>query len=139
MRIEIPIKDLIKRLITNKFVVMDPHGLPKATARKDLVNFSHTEIVMFYTHRIRGLVNFYKFAVNYNSLRKIIMFLHLSCALTLALKLKLRTSKAVFNKFGRTLKDPETDYELILPTELKAIHKYNDKEQTSPEQILKMS
>lgn len=115
MRIEIPIEDLTNKLKINKFVVTNPSGMPVATARKDLVNFSHNEIVSFYNQRIQGLVTFYSFAVNLTGLRKIIMFLHLSCALTLALKHKLRTKRQAFKKFGRTLADPDSGVKLLIP------------------------
>lgn len=135
MRIEIPTNDLIKRLVFNKFVVMDANDQPHATARKDMVNFSHTEILNFYNHRIQGLVTFYSFAVNRTSLRKIIMFLHFSCALTLTLKLKLRTKRAVFKKFGRRLMDPDTEVKLQLPTDLQVTHKYSGSKTENPRTI----
>lgn len=100
MRIMIPLKSLIQKQATNKFVKFDSNGMPYPTARKDLVNFTHHEIVTFYNHRIQGLVSFYGFAHNYTRLTSIIMFLQFSCALTLALKLKLRTKRQVFKKFG---------------------------------------
>ena len=115
MRVMIPVKDVINKLVDNKFVVFNELGLPTATARKDLVNFEHHEIITFYNHRIQGLANFYSFASNFTSLRKINMFLQFSCALTLALKLKLRTKKQVFNKFGSKLTDPDTGIALKLP------------------------
>src|SRR5690606_41267435 len=110
------------------------------TARKDLVNFSHHEIITFYNHRIQGLISFYSFASNLTSLRIIIMFLHLSCALTLALKYKLRTSKKVFEKYGRKLADPETDVALKIHKSLKVKHSFTGKVSTTePENILKIS
>lgn len=139
MRIEIPINDLINKLKDNNFLVRDSNGLPVATARKDLVNFSHNEIVSFYNNRIQGLVTFYSFAANLTSLRKIIMFLHFSCALTLALKYKIRTKRQAFKKFGRTLKDPETDVKLELPSELKVKHLFRGNNTTKPEDILNIS
>lgn len=139
MRMEIPVKDLIKRLQINKFIKVDPKGIPVATARKDLVNFSHDEIVNFYNHRIQGLVAFYSFAANRTNLRKVIMFLHLSCALTLTLKLKLRTKKKTFSKFGRYLTDPDTGTKLRLPDNLKVLHSYAGKEVKLPEDNLKAS
>uniref|UniRef100_UPI0020014B30 hypothetical protein n=1 Tax=Exserohilum turcicum TaxID=93612 RepID=UPI0020014B30 len=125
MRIEIPINQLLNKLKNNKFTKIDSNGLPQATARRDLVNFTHFEIISFYNQRIKGLLAFYTFAVNLTSLRKVIMFLQLSCALTLALKYKLRTKKQVFNKFGKSLEDPETGAELKIPTTLKVQHKYH--------------
>lgn len=109
MRIMIPVDELIQKLITNKYVKRNAGGIPTATARRDLVNFTHHEIITFYNQRIQGLLVFYSFASNLTSLRKIIMFLHLSCALTLALKFKLRTCRKAFKKFGRHLTDTETD------------------------------
>ena len=103
MRILAPIADLIDKLTTNRFVLRDNQDMPVATARKDLVNYTHHEIITFYNHRIRGILNFYSFAGNRNDLRKIILLLQLSCALTLALKYKLKTKAKVFKKFGRLL------------------------------------
>lgn len=127
MRIMIPVRELIDKLIINKFISRNHLGVPRATARRDLVNFTHHEIVTFYNHRIQGLKNFYSFAGNLTSLRKIIMFLQISCALTLALKLKLRTSRKVFVKFGKNLTDKETGTSLIIPKSLKVTHKYTGK------------
>ena len=153
----IPIKDLIGKLIVNKFVKRNRTGTPSATARRDLVNLTHHEIVTFYNHRIQGLVAFYSFACNLTSLRKIIMFLQLSCALTLALKYKLRTCRKVFNKYGNHLTDPDTEIGLKLPSPgglvpsgpvpgpsgtstLKVKHRYADTDLASnSENILKMS
>jgi hypothetical protein len=128
MRVMIPIQDLINKLTVNKYAVKGPNGLAKATARKDLVNYEHHEIINFYNQRIQGLLIFYRFASNLTGLRKIIIFLHLSCALTLALKYKLRTSKKIFGKFGRLLKDPETEVSLKIPTSLSVEHYYAGKE-----------
>lgn len=124
MRIEIPIKELIQKLALNKFIKFDRLGLPNPTARKDLVNFTHHEILSFYNHRIQGLLAFYSFACNLTSLRKIIMFLHLSCALTLTLKFKLRTKRQIFKKFGRTLTDVDTGISLKVPNTLRVRHSY---------------
>lgn len=138
MRIMIPVNDLIKKLANNKFIVMDSSGLPVPTARKDLVNFEHHEIVTFYNHRIQGLANFYGFASNLNSLRKINMFLQFSCALTLSLKYKLRTKKQVFNKFGPKMTDPETGTALKLPSSLKVKHSFAG-ENSKVDEIIKIS
>lgn len=139
MRIEIPIEELISKLRTNKFLKYDTNGQPTATARKDLVNFTHYEIVNFYNHRIRGLVNFFSFAVNLTSLRKIIMFLQLSCALTLALKLKVRTKRQAFRMFGKLLEDPDTGVKLDIPITLKVLHDYKGNTISDSDAILKAS
>lgn len=141
MRVMIPTKDLINKLVINKFLVMNELGLPVPTARKDLVNFEHHEIITFYNHRILGLHNFYGFASNLNSLRNINMFLQFSCALTLALKFKLRTKKQIFNKFGPKLTDPETGVALKLPSNLKEKYKFSNANEryNRADDILKVS
>lgn len=135
-----PVNELIQKLITNKFVKRNAAGIPNATARRDLVNLTHHEIITFYNHRIQGFTVFYSFACNLTSLRKIIMFLHLSCALTLALKFKLRTCRKAFNKFGRNLTDTETGIGLKIPNTLKVKHNYSGSQPVSNfDNILKMS
>lgn len=47
-----------------------------------------------------------------------------SCALTLALKYKLRTLRATFRKFGPFLKS-ENDFGLAIPKNFKQILKFN--------------
>jgi len=144
MRILAPIKQLINKLVINKFVKLDYNGLPHATSRRHLVNFSHYEILNFYNYRINGLLEFYSFAGNVNDMRKIIMFLQYSCALTLALKYKIRTKSAAFTRFGRHLRDPETGLSLQLPKTLGVKHDYKginkrnslNKECLRPEKLL---
>lgn len=139
MRVMVPIKELINKLKINKFIKINDQNLPVATARKDLVNFTHHEIITFYNHRIQGLYNFYSFASNLNSLRKIFMFLQFSCALTLALKLKVRTKKQVFNKFGYTLADPETETSLKMPKTLRVKHHFAKSTTSEADKILRIS
>jgi hypothetical protein len=139
MRIEIPVDELLKRLLDNKFIKLNDSGEPISTARKDLVNFEHHEIVTFYNHRIQGLFNFYSFAANLNSLRSIFSMLQLSCALTMALKYKLRTKRSVFKRFGHHLQDPETGLALKIPKNLKVKHKYSGVDSKKPEDVVKIS
>jgi hypothetical protein len=132
MRILAPIANILDRLIANGFAYRDDKGMPQATARKDLVNLSHFEILRFYNHRITGILNFYSFAGNYNDLRKIMLFLQLSCALTLALKHKERTKNRVFKRFGRLLTDPDTGESLRIPDNFKVKHQYQKSNGTQP-------
>jgi hypothetical protein len=128
MRILAPIERIIGKLVSNRFAKLNEKGSPIATARKDLVNLSHKEIVNFYNHRIRGVLNFYSFAGNYNSLRGILMFLSQSCALTLALKYKIRTKGRAYTKFGLALACPETGAELIRAKTLKVRHDFKNRD-----------
>lgn len=135
MRITAPIRELMDKLVINKFAKKRTgSGLTYPTARKDLINFTHMEILNYYNQRIRGILNFYSFAANFNELRKLLSILQLSCALTLVLKTKVRTMKRVFNKYGKYLQDPETERKLELPSNLKVKHHYNGLKPNSSEQ-----
>lgn len=68
MRIDIPIKVLMDKFIKNKFC----SKADSPTARKDLINLDHPDIIMFYNSRISGLVEFYNFARNYAALHRFI-------------------------------------------------------------------
>jgi Type II intron maturase/Reverse transcriptase (RNA-dependent DNA polymerase) len=109
---------LIYTLEKNKFVHFDKFNVAKATSRKDLINLSHFTILSFYNNKIRGLLNYYSFAGNYPSIRRIIWLLVQSCALTLTLKYKSGTMRKMFVRFGKTLKDPETELELYIPKDV---------------------
>ena len=136
MRVEAPIEKLLLVLRENKFVKLNRSGEPTPTARKDMVNLEHHEIVTYYNHRIQGLLSFYSFAANFNRLGSVVSMLNLSCALTLMLKFKLGTKRQVYVKFGRLLEDPETGVKLNIPKDFKVKHKYEKKEINRPEESL---
>ena len=66
-----PLKGLIDKMIINKFARINAKSSVLAKGRKDLINLSHYQILNTYNNKIRGLLNFYSFAANYSSLRKI--------------------------------------------------------------------
>lgn len=66
MRIDIPHKALMDKFIKNHFC----SKADKPTARKDLVNQDHEDIIRFYNSRIMGLVEFYDFGRNYSSMHR---------------------------------------------------------------------
>jgi len=66
MRIDIPLKSLMDKFIKNHFCSKPD----KPTARKDLVNLDHEDIIRFYNSRISGLVEFYNFTRNYPALHR---------------------------------------------------------------------
>ena len=77
----------------------------------------HRSIILRYNAVIRGLVNYYGFVDNAYSFHSIInLFLHHSCAKTLARKLNLGNRAKAFKKFGRYLSSPKIDN--LKPTEL---------------------
>lgn len=119
-----PMTRIITKLIKNKFARRNHLNQVLARGRKDLVNHTHYDIIRFYNSRIRGILNFYSFAANYSSLRSIVWMFTLSCALTLALKHKLKTARKAFGKFGRYLEDPETGEQVYHEVNMKVKHDY---------------
>jgi len=122
-----PLDNIISKLINLGFAKRNHLGnlLPKS--RRDLVNLSHYEILSFYNSRIKGTFNFFSFAGNYDQLRKIWWIYAQSCAITLALKYKIKTMRAAFIKFGKNLKDPNTDLVLYQEKSMKVKHDYKTK------------
>jgi group II intron reverse transcriptase/maturase len=125
LRVFAPIQRLIEKLIINKFAKYSASKTVLATGRKDLVNLEHEEILTFYNHKIRGILNYYSFAGNLSKLHRIVWILQESCALTLALKFKLRTKRQIFKKFGKLLTHKESGKSLYKPSNLITTHTYN--------------
>jgi Type II intron maturase len=99
---------ILEKMKNNGFMKRNSAGELVSTAQKFLIPTSTFHIISFYNSKVNGLLNFYKFASNYSSLAKIVWYFKLSCALTLALKFKLKTASKAFLKFGIKLTDPET-------------------------------
>ena len=118
MRIDIPVKSLMEKFIKNRFC----SRADSPTARKDLINLDHDDILTFYNRKIIGLTSFYNFARNYPAMHRFTWLLKGSCALTLALKFKLRTMRKAFSTFGEKLKS-ENGLELKAPDNFKQILK----------------
>ena len=105
-----------------------------------MTNMCHADIIAFYQQKITGILNYYSFAGNRGNLRKIVWVLHQSCALTLALKYKLKTIRGTMMRFGKTLACPVTKRGLVLPGSLRSTHRFNTSAQLStPETIIKTS
>lgn len=67
----------------------------------------HRTVILRYNSVIRGLINYYNFVDNLYSFHSIVnLFLHHSCAKTLARKFNLLNRAQAFNKFGRYLEAP---------------------------------
>lgn len=131
--INAPLTDLITKLKSHGFTRNNKENVILAKNRGDLINLSHYQILQFYNSRIRGLLNFYSFASNYPQLRRVIWLLEQSCALTLALKYKLKTMNKTFNKFGRHLTDPETGISIYHERNMKVKHDFKIKQPESHE------
>ena len=108
LRVCAPISKLFYELKEKGFVKRNEMGKHVPTARSDLTPWSHADILEFYNQKVRGTINYYSFASNRSSLNQIVHVLHMSCALTLALKYKLKTASRTFYRFGKCLACPAT-------------------------------
>jgi len=96
----------LETLKKNGFIRQDKLG--KYQPYTKLTNLSHYEIITFYNSKINGLLNFYYFASNYNSIRYVLYLIQMSCAYTLSRKYKLINFAKSFVQFGKRIKDPNT-------------------------------
>lgn len=110
----VPIRALIKKLVVCGYFkwTEKTKGKARPTVRKNLINLDHQIIILNYNSVINGLLNYYSFADNKKSLGGIVHGLKCSCALTLALKYKLRTAAKAYKKFKKDLADPESKTKL---------------------------
>jgi group II intron reverse transcriptase/maturase len=99
-------ENMFKRLESKKFA---------PTAVRRMVNYDHADIIRFFNSKIRGILNYYSFVDNAKSLGIIVHSLKHSCALTLALKYKLRHRSKVFKKFGKYLECRDTGVKFFIP------------------------
>jgi len=133
-----PIKELMIKLAGNGFIKKDQDGRYVGTGLKRMVNLDHADIIGYYNSVIYGILNFYSFADNYTRVGALIKFqMRHSCALTLALKFKLRHRAKAFKKFGKNLKCPETKRELAIPKSFKRTGKFLTKTPSIDETIAK--
>jgi len=104
-----PIKKLVNKLTEKGFARAG--GNPTRSAR--FLHFENHQIVNHFKQIWLGLSLYYSFADNYGSLGRIHYILKYSCVLTLASKLKLKTAKKVFTKFGTDLSIRDRDNHII--------------------------
>jgi group II intron reverse transcriptase/maturase len=124
-RLDAPISTILKKGEENGFFRKTNTGIfvPKFCGR--VINLEHADILRFYNQKIRGILNYFSFADNKKSLGTIIHGLKHSCALTLALKLKLKHRSKVFKRFGKTLKCPTTKVEIFIPKTFRRDQKFH--------------
>lgn len=129
LRVNIDLRKVYNKLVSSGVAKFDNNNsiIPRGTAKLDLINFSHYEIISFYNSKMRGLYTFYSFAGNRKRLNLVFWILKSSCALTLAKKYKMFTQGAIFKKYGKLLTCPETGIEIFKPDTLKAIHDYKER------------
>lgn len=75
----------------------------RGTFKGNLINLDQPDIIRYYNSVVRGIQNYYAFARNRADVARVGWLLKESCALTLALKFKLKTMAKVFEKFNKDL------------------------------------
>jgi len=119
-----PIKRLFDKAATAGFFHKEKESMiPRSYGA--ITQLDHADILKFYNSKIEGILNYYSFVDNKKSLGSIIHGLKASCALTLALKYKLRTQRKSFKKFGSKLTCPITKVGLKIPTTFKRTSKFS--------------
>ena len=136
--INAPYNKLKKQLIDQNILV-EKNGKWLINAVTHWINYNHVEILYRYNWIINGYLNYYSHVNNLNIFHKFIGFvLRHSCAITLGRKLKLRSRKKVFKKFGKNLKEPTTKLELSVPDNFESnIKNYKITLNDDPLKILK--
>jgi len=105
--LEAPIRSMFAKAKLNGFFKQKGDAY-YPTALKRLVNLDHADILGYYNSVARGILYYYSFTDNHARLGTFVHRLKHSCALTLALKYKLRRMSKTFAKFGKTLDCPAT-------------------------------
>jgi hypothetical protein len=99
--LDAPIKDVVKKLIDRKYATK----IGKPTRNTKFINHQLSDIIKHYLSVQNGILNYYSLASNYGNLAARVHFiLKYSCVLTIASKMKLKTKKKVFKKYGKNLK-----------------------------------
>jgi group II intron reverse transcriptase/maturase len=98
--LDAPIKAIVKNLIDEGYV--KPNLQPTRNSR--LINLKLFQIIEHYNTVEKSISNYYFLANNYGKLLGQVHFLlKYSCVLTIASKMRLKTMKEVFRKYGKNL------------------------------------
>lgn len=102
-----PIPKIVAKLESKGYCKNGSKGVPTRVGR--LIHLSLPMILDHYLAIGRGILNYYSCADNFKRLKaRVSYILKYSCALTFASKLRLRTVKRVFAKYGYNLEISET-------------------------------
>ena len=98
--LDAPINKIVENLKLKGYA--KPNGNPTRNGR--FINYTLHEMISHYKVVERGILQFYCLANNYSRVAaRVHYILKYSCALTIASKMKLKTLKKVFKKYGRNL------------------------------------
>ena len=99
--LDAPVREVVKRLIGSKYATKI--GNPTRNVR--FINQRLINIINYYCAVERKILNYYSLANNYaNIVARVHFILKYSCVSTIASKMKLKTKKKVFKKYGKDLK-----------------------------------
>lgn len=115
VRLLAPISIVLKKAVEVGFLQRKCSKRYVATACCRIIYWKHANILRFYNKWILSVWNYYAFVDNIKRFGLIFQSLRHSCALTLALKFKLRRRSKVFKVFGKTLQCPETRVRFSVP------------------------
>ena len=95
-----PLDIILKKIIQKGFATKE--GNP--TRNGKLINYTLYNIVDYYMKFEKGIIQYYSLANNFDKLvSRVHYILKYSCALTIASKMKLKTLRKVFNKYGKDI------------------------------------
>jgi hypothetical protein len=98
--INAPLSRVVNRLRDKGFV----NNRLKPTRNGKYINVDLWNIIDSHKSIERGILNYYKLANNYSNLAaRVHYYLKYSCALTICSKMKLRTLRGTFRKYGKNL------------------------------------
>jgi len=129
----------LKEQFIDENILVEKNGKWLINAVTHWLNYNHAEILYRYNWMINGYLNYYSHVNNFDIFHKLIGFvLRHSCAITLGRKLKLRSRKKVFKKFGKNLEEPTTKLKLSIPVNFESnIKNYKITTKSDPLKILK--
>lgn len=108
--LDAPLDRVIKRLIETGYA--KPNGNP--TRNGKFIHLSLPDLIEHFRSVERGILNYYGLANNYGRVAaRTHYILKYSCALTICSKMKLRTLKRTFSKYGRDLFIKDDNGEII--------------------------
>ena len=107
-----PLKSIIKKLALKKFYHSKRN---KPIGNPSLSNLSDVEIIQCYSNIMNGLLNYYRPADNFTSVKSVVEGLRRSCALSLAIKHK-KNLKWSYNTYGLDIRITVGDRTFSLPT-----------------------
>lgn len=99
--LDAPISKIVEKLKDKGYVKNDS----RPTKNGRFINLELFQIIEHYKMVERGISNYYSLANNYgNLLARVHFILKYSCVLTIASKMRLKTMKGVFRKYGKNLR-----------------------------------